>query len=83
MTVAYSAGIAANLDITIDLNAGAGAGYDARLATIQLVAGQRWGVYIPDVPVPLQSDDVVDAVAAAGGAGVTSGVQIYIREVTP
>lgn len=83
VTVAYSAGIAANASVTVDLNAGAGAGYDTRLATIDLVAGQRWGVYIPDVPIPLQSDDVADVVCPAGGAGVTSACQIYVREVTP
>ena len=83
VTVAYSAAILANLDITVTLNAGAGAGYDTRLATVNLVIGQRWAVYIPDVPIPLQADDVVDVLCPTGGAAITSGCQIYIREVTP
>ena len=83
VTVAYSAAILANQSITVTLNAGAGAAYDTRLATVDLVIGQRWAVYIPDVPIPLMADDVVDVLCPTGGAAITSQCQIYEREVTP
>lgn len=81
--VAYSAGIAANLSATVTLNSGIAAAYDTRLATIDLVAGQRWGVYVPPTPLPLGLGDTIDAVAPAGGAGVTSAVQILFEEERP
>lgn len=77
VTVAYSAVIAAGLNVTVTLNAGAGAGYDTRLATIDMLAGDRWALFVPDIPIPLADGDSVDVVCPAGGAAVTSGCQIY------
>lgn len=78
--VSYSANV--NQSATVTLNSGAGAAFDVRLATIDLVA-QRWGVYIPDVPIPLAVGDTVDVAAPAGGAGITATAQILLDHEYP
>ena len=77
VTVAYSAALLNNVTVTTTLNAGAGAGYDTRLSGIDMLVGERWAGFIPEFPIPLSEGDSIDVVAPAGGAAVTSGVQIY------
>jgi hypothetical protein len=82
VTVAYSVVTLNATDITVTLNAGAGSDYDTLLASIELITGQRYAVYIPEVPIPLMVDDTIDVAVPAGGAAITSAAQILIREVT-
>ena len=78
--VTYSANV--SVDVTVTLNAGVGAAYDVRLATMSLVAN-RWGVYLPEVSIPLVPGDTIDVAAPAGGAGITATVQILLSEDLP
>lgn len=77
VTVVYSAAV--TLNVTVTLNSGAGAAFDTLLQTIALSANTD-GLFIPDGDVDIQSDDVIDVLAPAGGAGVTSAVAIYWEE---
>lgn len=74
VTVAYSANV--GLDVTVTLSAGAGAAYDVVLSKPTIAAG-RYAVYLPEKRIPLADGDAIDVLAPAGGAGITSGVQIY------
>lgn len=74
VTVKYSGNVTAN--VTCTLNSGAGAAWDTLLKTIVLTA-QQAGVWEPDEEIILMGDDVLDVVAPAGGAGITSAVAIY------
>jgi len=74
VTVKYSASVTQN--VTITLNAGAGAAWDTLLQTIALAAATD-GLWIPDEEILLLSDDELDVLAPAGGGAVTSAVSIY------
>lgn len=81
--VSYSAVLVAAASITVTLNSGAGSAFDIRLATIDLIVGQRWAAYIPDVPIPLSLGDTIDVLAPAGGGALTSGVSILYDDELP
>ena len=72
--VAYSA--ASTASITITLDSAAGADYDVRLATIDLVT-QQWGVYTPDQKIPLGPGDRITVTAPAGAATAFGRIMIY------
>lgn len=74
--VAYSANV--SLDVTITLNSGLLPAHDVTLSTLTFSAN-RFGVYIPDVPIPLDDGDVVDVLAPAGGGSITAAIEIKIR----
>lgn len=78
--VSYSSNVTVNALVTLD--SGVGTAYDIRLATIVLTAN-RWGVYIPEVPIPLVQGDKIAVVAPAGGATITATVQIILDHETP
>ena len=78
--IAYSAVV--TLQPTVTLNSGINADFDTRLATIPFV-GDRWGWWVPDTPIPLGLGDTIDVVAPAGGASVTSAVQVLIDKEYP
>jgi len=81
--VSYSAVLVNAASITVTLNSGAGSDFDIRLATIDLIIGQRWGAYIPPVPIPLTLDDTIDVLAPAGGGALTAGVAILYDDELP
>lgn len=74
VTVRYSSSVTQN--VTITLNAGAGASWDTLLQTIALVAATD-GMWTPDEDIFILQDDVIDVLAPAGGGGITSAVSIY------
>ncbi len=74
VTVKYSGAVTQN--VTITLNAGAGASWDTLLQTIALVAATD-GTWTPDDPIYILQDDVIDVLAPAGGGALTSAVSIY------
>ncbi len=74
VTVKYSADVTQN--VTVILNSGAGDAWDTLLGTIVLTDA-RSGFWIPDAALPIADDDVIDVLAPAGGAGVTSAAAIY------
>jgi len=78
VTVHYSAPV--TLDVTVTLDSGAGAAWDALLLTIALAVAQN-GVWIPDEELIFSGDDALIVVAPDGGAGVTGAVAIYLEEV--
>lgn len=78
--VSYSANV--GVSVTVTINSGAGAAFDVRLATIVLAAN-RWGVYVPTVPIPLAVGDTIDVAAPAGGAGITATAQILLDHEYP
>ena len=73
-TVKYSADVTQN--VTVTLNSGTGTAWDTLLGTIVLTSAQA-GFWIPETPLTIIDDDVIDVVAPAGGAGITSAVAIY------
>lgn len=78
VTVAYSAA-PTQAGVTVTLNSGAGAGYDAALNTG--TANAQYTVYIPSDDLVLGSDDSVDVLAPAGGAAITASVAVYIEKI--
>ncbi len=74
VTVKYSAPVTVN--VTNTLNSGAGDAYDVLLPTIVITADVD-GVWFPDKELIINDDDVLDVLAPAGGAGITSAVTIY------
>lgn len=77
-TVKYSAA-PTQTGATGTLNSGAGAGYDTLLSTG--AANAQATVFIPDGDMYLLGGDVLDVLAPAGAAGITSAVAIYTRTV--
>lgn len=73
VTVKYSA--AATVNVTITLNSGAGAAWDTLLPTIVLTADTD-GTFIPNGPLIISDDDVIDVFAPLLAAQ-TSAVAIY------
>lgn len=73
VTVHYDSAV--TQDVTVTLNSGAGPAYDTVSATISLSNAQD-GVFLPEKPVELMGDDVIDVAAPAGGANVKSGITI-------
>lgn len=73
-TVKYSADVTQN--VTVTLNSGAGPAWDTLLGTIVLTSA-RAGFWIPENPLTIIDDDVIDLVAPAGGAAITSAAAIY------
>ncbi len=78
--VTYSAVVTAN--VTVTLNSGAGAAFDVRLATITLTA-ERWGWFIPPVPIPLSVGDTIDVAVPAGGTSITATAQLVLDHEYP
>ncbi len=78
VTAKYSAA-PTHAGVTVTLNSGAGAGYDAQLDAS--ASNAQTYVYRPSPPVPMYPDDAIDVVAPAGGAGITSSVTIYTRPI--
>ena len=76
--VVYSGSATANVDITV--NSGLGGDYDNLRQTIAL-SGARYAFWVPDEDILLWPDDVLDVLAGAGGAGVTSTVVIETEAV--
>ncbi len=74
VTVKYSSAVTQN--VTITLNAGAGASWDTLLQTIALAAATD-GTWTPNDDIYILKDDVIDVLAPAGGGGITSAVSIY------
>ena len=69
VTAAYSAA-PTQTGVTVTINSGVGAAYDCTLSTG--TANTRYSTFIPERPILLLPDDVIDVVAPAGGAGITS-----------
>jgi hypothetical protein len=61
--------------VTVSLDSGAGAAYDAVLSTGS--ANAQTTVYTPTVPIPILSDDAIVVTAPAGGGGITAAITIY------
>ena len=76
--VSYSTSVSKN--ITVTLNSALGAGYDNLITTIALSSAAD-GKWYPDEELIISPVDTIDAVAAAGGAGVTSSVTIVCLEM--
>ena len=76
VTVAYSASV--SVDVLVTLNAGAGDAYDTILGRIEL-SSERYGVYLPEAPIPMADGDAIDVLAPAGGGGITSTVEIRME----
>ena len=74
VTVEYSANVTVN--VTVTLNSGAGAAWDTLLQTIALNAAKS-GTWTPDEETIIDTDDVIDVLAPAGGGVITSAVAIY------
>lgn len=73
VTVKYSA--AATVNVTITLNSGAGSAWDTLLQTIALT-GDTDGLFIPNGPLIISGDDIIDVFAPLLAAQ-TSAVAIY------
>jgi len=76
VTVKYSAG-PTQAGVTVTLNSGAGAAYDAVLSTGS--ANAQTTTYLPSAPLIIAPDDTIDVSAPAGGGGITSAIAIYTR----
>ena len=63
--------------VTVTLNSGVGAAYDAELNAGS--ANAQTTVYAPTGRIIIAPDDVLDVLAPAGGAGITSTIAIYTR----
>ena len=74
--IAYSAD--SSVDVTVTINSGLGGDFDILVATLSLSV-DRWGVYVPDRPLPLSVGDVIDVLLPAGGAGITATAQILFE----
>lgn len=75
ITVAYSAA-PTHAGVTVTLNNGAGAGYDCPLLTG--AANARYTTFQPTAGLLyINKDDVLNVLAPAGGAGITSAIAIY------
>ncbi len=74
--VTYSANVSVSGTVTI--NSGLVADFDVVLATLVFTA-ERYGVYLPEQPVPLAPGDVIDVLAPAGGASVTAAVEVKLE----
>ena len=81
VTVHLSAAPTTSENLTITLNALAGAAYDTLLSKVNPAAGALTDiVYIPDVPLLCQAGDVID-VAFANTNTKTYGVRIVTEDV--
>ena len=73
VTVSYSAA-PTQTGVTIEIDSGAGAGYDSTLFTG--VANARYTVYYPDHATPLMVGDAIKVTAPAAGGSITASVVI-------
>jgi hypothetical protein len=78
--VVYSANVSLNATVTI--NSGVAGGFDVLLSTLTFAAN-RYGVYLPEQPIPLAPEDVIDVLTPAGGAGITAAVEIKFEHEYP
>ena len=74
VTVKYSA-TPTQTGTTVTLNSGEAAVYDTLLATGS--SNTQDTVYIPDEEIVIDTDDVIDVLAPAGGGVITSAIAIY------
>lgn len=72
-----AAGAATNLTITV--NAGAGAAYNVVLAT-QAMGGVTDYFYKPDFPIPFGPGDAIN-IAYANGDGAVIGTEVYYQGI--
>lgn len=77
VTVKYSASVI--VSPTMTLNSGIAAAYDTLLQTIDGSGGVTDLVWIPDEEFWIMDDDVLNALAPAGGGVITSAIAIYTR----
>ena len=77
VTCTYSAA-PTQAGVTIELDSGAGAGFDATLSTGS--ANTQDTVYIPDHEVWIVPGDAIRVSAPAGGAGITANIAIYLDQ---
>lgn len=81
-TVGTSAANAAQTVSTPAPNTGKaqrGVAYDCRLFQ-QATANSQFTFFQPTVELLLESDDILDVTAPAGGVGITSAIAIYLEE---
>ena len=76
VTTAYS-GSPTQAGVTVTLDSGAGAGYDATLSTGS--ANTRYTTYQPSEPLVLVGDDAVVVAAPAGGGSLTSSTVVVVE----
>lgn len=77
VAVGYSAA-PTQTGVTVELDSGAGAAFDATLSTG--AANAQDTVYIPDHEVWIVPGDAIRVSAPAGGGGITSNVSIYLDQ---
>jgi hypothetical protein len=77
VTIHYSAGIAAQVTVTITQISALGAAYNVVLLSQIVAAGGQDVVYYPSGEDPYPIGDSIQVVAPAGGAAVTSGVVVF------
>ena len=63
--------------VTVTLDSGVAAGFDATLATG--TANARYTTFIPDEDLWIASDDAIEVAAPAGGAGITASILIVME----
>lgn len=73
-TVKYSAA-PTQAGVTVELDSGAGAAYDAVLDTG--TANAQTSVYIPSDDLIIGDDDIIKVTAPAGGGALTAQIAIY------
>lgn len=78
--IVYSANV--SLDATVTLNSALGSDWDVILGTLTFTA-ERYGVYLPERPIPLSTGDVIDVLSPAGGASITATAVILFNNDTP
>ena len=76
VTVSYSAA-PTQTGVIVELDSGAGAGYDAQLAVG--TANARYTVYIPDAELIIGNDDAVRVTAPAAGGTITASIAVYLE----
>ncbi len=74
--VAYSAN--ASVNVTVTINSGLGSDFDVVVSTLVL-STSRYGVYLPERPMPLAVGDTIDVLLPAGGASVTATAQLLFE----
>jgi translation initiation factor IF-2 len=78
VTVKYSAS-PTQTGVTVEIDSGAGAGYDVVLSTG--TADAQTTVYVPTGDIRIKEDDAIRVTAPAGGGAVTSSIAIYTEHV--
>lgn len=77
VTCTYSAA-PTQAGVTVEIDSGAGAGFDATLATG--AANAQDTVYIPDSDIWIVPGDAIRVSAPAGGGGITANIVIVLEQ---